>query len=83
MEIYSYCKMHNTYPQADEPCWACIRQFTDKTLNPSDSIAAENQENTKPCRVDGVTLCVQHSGDDCGCDHCEGCPVAIAFKESN
>lgn len=83
MKTYSYCKKHDTYPQDDEPCWACIREF-EGTLNPSDSIAAENQENTKPCRVDGKTPCVQYPDDGCGCDWCEDCPVALAFrKEEN
>lgn len=84
MERYSYCKMHDTYPQADEPCWACIRRFTDVKLNPSDSITAENQEHTKLCRVDGKTPCVQYpDGGSCNYDFCETCTIAIANKEPN
>lgn len=75
MEKYSYCKKHDTYPQDDEPCWACIREFGGE-LNPSDSIAAENQDHTKPCRVDGETPCVQCPDDDCGCDWCEDREIA-------
>lgn len=73
--------MHDTYPQDDEPCWACIRRFTNETLNPSDSIAVGNQENTKLCRVDGKTPCVQYpSGiNECNCDPCEGCEVQLTY----
>ena len=39
----------------------------------------ENQENTKPCRVDGKTPCVQYPDDDCGCDPCEDCGVALTY----
>lgn len=80
---YSHCKMHDTYPQDDEPCWACIRQFSG-SLCPINSAAVENQENRRPCRIDNETLCVQHSDEDeCNCDPCEEYPVAIAYKESN
>jgi hypothetical protein len=30
MEKYSYCELHDTYPVSDEPCWQCVREFTDK-----------------------------------------------------
>ena len=79
---YSYCKKHDTYPLDDEPCWACICQFTGGELNPSDSIAAENQENTKLCRVDGKTPCVQYPDEDgCGCDFCETCTIKSTYLE--
>lgn len=33
MEILpSYCKMHNTYPNDNEPCWQCINKFGDDKL---------------------------------------------------
>ena len=79
MKTYSYCKKHDTYPLDDEPCWACIRQSGGE-LNPSDSIANENQENRKPCRVDGKTLCYQYPDDDCGCDPCNECEVKLQLK---
>lgn len=38
----------------------------------------ENLKHTKPCRVDGVTPCVQIPEDDpCDCDWCVDCPVPI------
>ncbi len=41
----------------------------------------ENLKYTKPCRVDGVTSCIQYPEDDpCGCDWCADCPTSIAFK---
>ena len=40
----------------------------------------ENQENTKPCRVDGETPCVQYPDDDCGCDPCDVCEIAIIYE---
>lgn len=43
----------------------------------------ENQNYEKPCRVDGVTPCVQYPDDDCGCDPCEDCVVAIAYRRKN
>ena len=76
---YSYCKKHDTYPQDDEPCWACIRQFGGE-LNPISNAAEENQKNTKPCRVDGKTPCVQYPDDDCDCDPCEYCEIAINYE---
>ena len=40
----------------------------------------ENQENTKPCRVDGKTPCVQYPEEECGCDPCDDCEIAIIYK---
>ena len=40
----------------------------------------ENQENTKPCRVDGKTPCVQYPEEnECNCDPCEGCNVQLTY----
>ena len=40
----------------------------------------ENQKNTKPCRVDKVTPCVQYPEEnECGCDPCEGCEVQLTY----
>lgn len=77
MEKHSYCKLHDTYPTDDEPCWACVNQFSDMPLDGE----AENRQNTKPCRVDGKTPCVQYPEEDCGCDPCEECEIAIIYKE--
>lgn len=79
MKGYAYCRMHNTFPLDDEPCWACIRRFSG-AFNPSDSIAAENQKHRKPCRIDKVTLCYQYPDDDCGCDPCDPCEVKRRTK---
>lgn len=84
MEKFSYCKKHDTYPQDDEPCWACIRRFgyVGGNLTASEKIAEENQQNTKPCRVDGETLCVQHpEEDECNCDPCEDCGVKLIYTQ--
>lgn len=49
----------------------------------------ENEKYTKPCRVDGVTPCVQLPCDDddddcCGCDdYCDECEVAITYRNKN
>ena len=43
----------------------------------------ENQEYTKPCRVDKVTPCIQYPDDDCGCDYCKECEVGIKFLQTN
>ena len=32
MSKYSYCKIHNTYPANDEPCWSCINEYERKRL---------------------------------------------------
>lgn len=43
----------------------------------------ENEKYTKPCRVDGVTPCVQLPYDDdcCGCaDYCDECEIAITYR---
>ena len=40
----------------------------------------ENQENTKPCRVDGKTPCVQYPEEECDCDPCDDCEIAIIYK---
>lgn len=37
----------------------------------------ENQKHTKPCPYDNSVPCVQHDGDDCGCDPCEQCEVKL------
>jgi hypothetical protein len=70
--------MHDTYPQDDEPCWACIREFADVLI---DDVSEENQKNTKPCRVDGKMPCVQYPDEinECNCDPCEGCEVQLTY----
>lgn len=30
MNQVSYCAVHNTYPEAGEPCWACANPFIQK-----------------------------------------------------
>ncbi len=77
----SYCKIHNTHPLDDEPCWACIRVFGGN-LNPSENCAAENQEHRKLCRIDKVTLCVQHPDTGCGCDPCVECEIRFQAERS-
>ena len=77
MGNFSYCKMHDTFPQDDEPCWACINQFGDKIPDAE----VENRQNTKPCRVDGKTPCVQYPEEKCGCDFCETCTIKSAYLE--
>ncbi len=43
----------------------------------------ENQENTKPCRVDGKTPCVQYPDeDDCDCNPCEDCSVNFTYTDN-
>lgn len=50
----------------------------------SKQIEKENEEHTKPCRVDGVTPCVQYPDEGgCGCDFCEDCEVALAYRRKN
>jgi len=41
MKKYSYCIMHDTYPEDDEPCWACIRQFGSEDLSVLNNLVAE------------------------------------------
>ena len=79
MKQTSYCALHDTYPKDDEPCWACINQFSDVLPN----AGVENRQNTKPCRVDKKTPCVQYPDDDCGCNPCEDCEVALKFAQEN
>jgi len=37
----------------------------------------ENEQNTKPCRIDHHTPCVQYPDDSCDCDPCEDCGVQL------
>lgn len=48
MKKYSYCIIHDTYPTDDEPCWACIRQFSNNKLSLMNNLAADIQKNRKP-----------------------------------
>lgn len=77
MKKSSYCKLHDTYPLDDEPCFACVNQFSDAHFDEN----AENRQNTKPCRIDKKTPCVQYPDDDCGCDPCNECEVAITYRK--
>lgn len=43
----------------------------------------ENQENTKPCRVNGATPCVQYPDEGgCDCNPCEDCDVAFTYTDN-
>lgn len=36
----SYCKLHNTRPADNEPCWQCINKFNKKAANCHDDLVA-------------------------------------------
>ena len=53
---YSYCKMHNTYPQKDDPCWQCIRKFKDQQLEAENKRLKELIERHHICTTCGKQL---------------------------
>lgn len=43
----------------------------------------ENQQNTKPCRIDGKIPCVQYPDEDgCDCNPCEDCTVNFTYTDN-
>ena len=44
------------------------------------SVEEENTLHAKPCRVDGKTPCVQYPEEECGCDPCDVCEIAIIYR---
>ncbi len=46
MSTFSHCVLHDTFPEKDEPCYACINQFGDSV-----TIQAENKKLKEQVRI--------------------------------
>lgn len=61
-EEFSFCKIHNTYPAENEPCWKCIDNFAadnqepmikDEEMHPLDFVTKCNNVNLSPHHFGG------------------------------
>jgi hypothetical protein len=60
---HSYCRLHDTYPHDEEPCWACVHYFCDITDEQYLTEPARLLEAAKQLVEKAMTICSSKSNN--------------------